>query len=49
MLPKYLKDSTLSSCFWSIIILFDIDTENCRSIYKPRTRFLVVNFDQNNE
>jgi hypothetical protein len=31
------------------ICLFDADIETCRSIYKPRTGFLVIHFDQNND
>ena len=33
----------------SEICLFDTDIETCRSIYKSRTGFLLVHFDQNSD
>jgi len=34
---------------FSEMCLFDADIETCRIIHKPRTGFLVIDFDQNSD
>jgi len=34
---------------FSEMCLFDIEIETCRSMYKPRTGFLVIHFDHHSD